>query len=76
MRLPEYKLNTEVTVGYGAHSPTLPVGAFVCPIDPYWLPVHIKTAKEYLFFNPKHNVYCYTRYGIVMLDKKAIDKVV
>lgn len=50
----------------------LPEGAFVSPIDPYYLPRHIKEHSSYKWFDPETHVHCFTRWGIILIPKRIV----
>lgn len=54
---------------------TLPVGTFVRPIDPVYLPAHIKETTDYKWLNPKTEVFVYCSHGIVLLPLSLIRRV-
>lgn len=53
---------------------TLPAGTFVKPIEPYYLPDHIKNSDDYASFSPKTQVYVYCHYGIVAIPRRVLRK--
>jgi len=76
MRTPEYVIDKEYTIYSGiARDKVLPAGAFVKPIDPYWLPKHIKDSNEFKWANPKTEQFCYTHFGIVLIPLNLIRRV-
>ena len=53
---------------------TIPAGMFVRPIDPVYLPIHIKNSRSHKWFNDERDVYCYTRFGIVVIPIQSMRK--
>lgn len=74
MPKPEWVLTQDwnLTVEKTKEFKTLKAGSFVVPIDPYWLPAHIKNDSKHRFFDPSKEAYCYTAYGIVIIPKQFI----
>lgn len=79
----EYVLNNTVAygIGKGGSSLELPAGAFIIPIDQYYLPKHIKDIPKYeirgkysFSYNDEYK-FCYTRYGILPILTKYIRKI-
>lgn len=50
----------------------LPRYSFVKPIDPRWVPLHIKDANRY--FSEKLEVYVYCSYGIIVVPKNLVEE--
>ena len=51
---------------------TLPAGTFARPIEVPYLPSHIEVSPN---FDPKVEVYCYTRMGILKLPRSILREV-
>jgi hypothetical protein len=50
----------------------LEAGTWVRPIDPYYIPKHVKEDDRWPFFDENTQIFCYTRYGIVPLPKRIL----
>lgn len=50
----------------------LPQGSYVSPVDPYYLPRHIKELPEYRHMNHDTHTFAYTKFGLIPLPKKII----
>lgn len=75
MKLPEYVLMEPWEYDYGSFDKLqLPVGAFVQPINEKYVPQHVKDDKRWSG-SKKNLVYCYTRYGILLLPESIIRKI-
>lgn len=73
MKTPDYVLNEEVKIMDSLlNEKVLPAGSFVKPIEPYYLPKHIKDQTSFHWFDPRTEAYCYTFYGIVMIPLRSI----
>jgi hypothetical protein len=74
MRTPNYVLIQDYSFsegqGWGQNQKTLPQGAFVRPISEDYVPKHI--LEKYSFYNKDLEIYCYTRYGIMLIPKKYL----
>lgn len=66
MRITEYILSEDMVVDQ-SNNKTLPAGSFVKPIDPYWLPQHIKDTSNFKWMNKETQVFCYTALGMVLI---------
>lgn len=53
----------------------LPAGAFVRPIDWYYLPKHVLVEWKADFINRNEYVFCYTSNGIIPIPRKLIIRV-
>lgn len=75
MKLPEYVTTEEINlnVGYGGLK-TLPVMSFVRPIEPVYVPKHVKE-KFPIKKDDDTLLYVYTHYGILRLEKTKIRKI-
>jgi len=51
---------------------TLPAGSFVKPIQDVYLPKHVKESLDYKYHDPRKDIFCYCRYGIIPVPKKII----
>jgi hypothetical protein len=69
---PNYVLTEEVKCLNGAEWRSLPAGSFVRPILLRYLPQHILDAPGHTWFDPSVSVYCFTRYGIIPVEKNKI----
>ncbi len=68
-----YVLTKDHTVSLGPHdSITLPQGSFVVPMDPRWVPKHIKESDAGRYILPSLESFVYTKYGILVVPKKII----
>ena len=73
VKVPNHALTEAYSYAVGNQDTrTLPQNAYVCPIDPYYLPRHLKESSEYAFFNAETHVYCYTRYGLIPIPKNIV----
>lgn len=64
-RTPNYRLNRALAVKTDSRdSQYLPPGTYVRPIEPCYVPEHVKDANPN--FSPSSEVYIYTKYGIVV----------
>lgn len=50
----------------------LPAGSFVCPIDWYYVPKHVKESDRYRWFDKETHSVCYTRFGLVPIAKRVL----
>ncbi len=50
----------------------LSAGTFVRPIQFCYVPKHVLESKLGKFFNPKMEMFCYTRLGIVPIPKNIV----
>lgn len=73
MKTTNYILADDWTFGPSVDSRTIPKGAFVCPIQDWNLPAHIKNSLEYKSFDIKREVWCYTRYGIIAIKRELVE---
>ena len=53
----------------------LPAGAFVQPIDWYYLPKHFKESVQGIFMDHKKDIVCYTHFGLQVLSRSVIRRV-
>ncbi len=51
----------------------IPAGTFVKPIEFHYLPVHVKDNHKSI--NKLTEVICYTRYGMIRIDRSKIRRV-
>ena len=58
--------------GHGGDGKILPYGASVRPIDPKYVPEHVK--DKFRSFDPKTDVFVYCRYGIIVIPKHLIQE--
>lgn len=72
IKIPNYRLKVDVTVGDMFSESIVPAGTWVKPIDKYYLPQHIKEGEAYRWANHDVEIFCYTSYGIVLIPRKAI----
>lgn len=70
MRLPTYMLQEKYEIPDSDN--ILPQGAFVKPIDDYYLPKHIKETNNYYWRNKEEVVYCYCHFGIIQIPRRLI----
>lgn len=70
MKIPEQILLEEVRVNPNDPTCVLPAGAHVKILDPYYLPKHVLERESH--FNPKTSCFIYTRYGIIVVNKKLV----
>jgi hypothetical protein len=76
MRVPDFITTEDVKVSPGsADSKTLPSGAFVKPIHPYYLPKHIKESEVYQYCDHSIYAFAYSHFGIIMIEKTKIRQV-
>lgn len=75
MKTPDYVLSEAYVTYQGSTQVEYPVGMFVRPIDPYYLPKHILDSDSHRWFNSQLEVYCYTSLGIVKFPKNIVRKV-
>lgn len=67
---PNYRLISDYELRIGGRDfTTLPAGAYVRPIEPCYLPAHVIEFYEAHGYTLKEYVYCYTRNGIVPINK-------
>jgi len=70
--VPEYVVMVEYACKLNdfGDTKTLPAGAYVKPIDLYYIsPV---TLEKWKFFNKEKEVFCYTAYGILPIPKNIV----
>jgi hypothetical protein len=73
---PNYITMLEYVVGrHTFDEKVLPVGTFVRPIDPVYLPDHTKETSDYKWFDNKKEVFVYCSCGIVLLPLSLIRRV-
>jgi hypothetical protein len=76
---PNWITDEEIIIPVGSSVKALPAHSFVRPISYIYLPSYIKQIEEdkslYLKMDPDKEIYCYTRYGIVLLPWKRLRKV-
>lgn len=65
-----YALSESHTFISGGDSRTLPQGAFVSPIDIYYVPQFILEKNPW--FDKKVDIFCYTRFGMVPIPKHKV----
>jgi hypothetical protein len=53
----------------------LPAGTFVKPLEPTYLPAHIKAGIDYETFRPETEIFVYCSVGIIVIPKHAIRSV-
>jgi len=73
IKTPEYTLieaHDHFTSGYDKR--TLEAGSFINPIEPQYLPQHIKNTDEFKKMDHDLFVYCYTAYGILPIPRRII----
>ncbi len=72
-RTPNFVLNKSVTLYYGPQDErVLPSGTFVRPVQTCYLPKHVLEHPMWKWFNPDHEVFVYTRYGILAVRKDNV----
>lgn len=73
MKTPNYII-TEKCVLYNGpmDEKVLEIGSFVCPIEYAYLPVHVKEDKRWKDVTLNTHVFCYTRYGIIPIEKNIL----
>lgn len=73
MKTPSYMLMKDhhISIGVG-ETRILPAGSFVCPVEPYYLPRHIKDQPSFQYFNRQTELFCYTRFGITVIPKHLV----
>jgi len=81
MRLPEYVLTEPMPIfgSSSSHHTTqdLPAGACVKPLNPDYLPRHITETVEYKhIYDPAIHQYVYSRFGIHLVLRKIIRRIV
>lgn len=76
VKVQQYRTTEEVNVVSLSENKTitLPFGCFVKPINPDYLPRHIKEAKEYDYCIQNGWLICYCYYGIVAIPKIVIEE--
>lgn len=73
MSTPDYVVDENVVfTNFNGDTLTLPAGSFVKPIDFYYIPAHIKITFDWRVFNKDTHIFCYTRFGIIPIEKKKI----
>lgn len=76
MRIPEYLTTEDITIRLGSNqTQVLPANSFVKPIDFGYLPKHIKESESGRYFNKFTQVFCYTHFGITVIDRNKIREV-
>lgn len=77
MGTPDYVLTEQVSFQINkAQDPfILPQGSFVRPINDRYIPAHIKNDPVYRSLDKKLYVFCFTRYGLIPIEKKLVRKV-
>ncbi len=76
MRTPDYILMKDYTISISPGDViTIPVGSFVRPIDAYYIPKGIRDKYGCRWFNEDSQVFCYTRFGILPIEKDAFRQV-
>lgn len=58
----------------GSHK-VLPANSHVKPIEPNWLPAHLKNTSDYKFFRPEKEVFVYCHFGIVVIPLSNMRRV-
>ncbi len=72
MRVQDYVTIEATSVSVGADSKRLEAGSFVKPIDIYYVPKHIKEDVKFLGWNLDKYVFCYTHWGITLLERSNL----
>lgn len=75
MRTPDFVLKVAHSYGTSPDQRTLPAGTFVRPLELHYVPKHCISNPENKWFNSETEVFCYTRYGIVVIRKDNIKEV-
>lgn len=76
VKTPNYVLKEEFRVTKGIFNEiVLTAGSFVKPIDPIYLPTHIKESVDFKWFQPDQEAFVYCHYGIVLVPKNLIREV-
>jgi hypothetical protein len=78
----EYILNESIEFGKWQDKKSLPEGAHISPINPQWVPKHIKdkftTFDMYSDFNISQSDdyrFCYTQVGVIPILEKNLRKI-
>lgn len=74
MKTPDYVLMEDYNTGDYSSEKILPAGSFVRPIDYYYLPAHIKESASKSYLEDTSKVFCYTYYGIKLIEWSKIRK--
>lgn len=53
----------------------LPIGSFVRPIEPQYVPKHVIDDERWRWFAPKVEVFAYTSQGIIVIPRNIIREV-
>lgn len=75
VRTVNYMLTQEVTVSNDwatKEMKVLPSGSFVSPVHFKYVPKHVLDNPKNKGFNENTEVFCYTKYGFVIVPKKAL----
>lgn len=74
-RTPDYVM-VEDYVPPAGQEKMVPKGAFIRPVDWYYLPRHIKDANDYSYYltNRDEYCYCFTRHGLMVVPIKKFRK--
>lgn len=73
---PNYVVMEQVRISKnGFDEKILEPGSFVRPIHDTYLPSHIKESVSYKWHSPETECFCYTGFGIVLIEKSKLRKV-
>lgn len=74
MRTPNHALKEDYHFGPLNDKRTLPRGSYVKVIEDRNLPKHILDSSDYKWLDPSLKAWCYTRYGIVAVDRNLLEE--
>lgn len=73
VRTPNYVLSVSMTLSMGSHEKiTMAAGSFVRPIHLGYVPKHVIDDPRWKDFDPRFEVFCFCRYGIIPFTKSAV----
>lgn len=73
MKTSNWILQTSVNIPYGPHDvKVVPAGSFVSPVKYEYLPKHIKEEKFWQPYHADKDIYCYTKYGFIKVEKSQL----
>lgn len=76
MKTPNYVLTAAHTYHFGPHdTKVFDAGTFVRPIEKRWLPKHVLEHKDNRWVDHSREVFCYTRWGILLLPRNILRQV-
>lgn len=76
LKTPDYVLTEQLVYHMGAHDTrVLEPGTFMRPIEIQYVPKHVIGDERWRFYDKDRDIFCYCRYGIVMVKRSALRQV-